>query len=201
MPAVTTAADEGSHTNPARLAGPGEAEVIECLDTGALREALALCARHHGLCLGRLCMALLANQAEAEDVVQDTLLAAYASFASWRRESSVRAWLLGIARNKALKQLEQRRTRGAKLHLIKGGEPLAPHAEDYLLLQQKAVRARRALEQIRPTEREALLLRYVGELEFSGVAAACGASEATARKRVSRGIARLREVLSESEEP
>ena len=201
---MTIAASEKGDFEGGVLAGSGEAEVIACLEAGEFRQALALCARYHAVYIGRLCMAMLADQAEAEDIVQETLLTAYAGFASWRREGSVRAWLLGIARNKALKLAERQQRRGAKLRLIEGGEPStrgpAAGAEEWLALKQKAELARSALEQIRPTEREALLLRYVAELDFEAVAALCGISEVTARKRISRGIAHLREVLRASEE-
>jgi len=194
--------DDGRETGSGAPFLHGEDDVIECLETGELRHAVALCARYHALYIGRLCMAMLADQAEAEDLVQETLLAAYAGFATWRREGSVRAWLLGVARKKALKQLEQRRRHTAKLHLVKGGEA-AQHresgAEELLVLKQKADLARTALGRIRPTEREALLLRYVGELCFGDVAEACGATEATARKRVSRGLAHLRDAVGDLE--
>ena len=204
MQSVTTAAGEQDELGDDAPSGDGEGEVIACLEGGEWRQALTLCARYYGAHLGRLCMAILGDQAEAEDVVQETLLTAHAGFASWWREGSVRAWLLGIARNKALKVVE-RRQRRAKLRLIEGGETSVrgstPGAEEWLVLKQKAELARSALEQIRPTEREALLLRYVAELEFDGVASLCGISEVTARKRISRGIAHLREVLRDAEEP
>ena len=200
MQAVRTATG-GGQENQEQALEPGDRAVIACMDAGELAHALKLCASQHGLSIGRLCMALLGDQGDAEDVVQETLLAAYAGFASWRREGPVRAWLLGIARKKSLKRLESRQRRGARLRAIQGGEGLDRGAEELLALKQQAERARSALEQIRPTEREALLLRYVGELDFSGVAQACETSEVTARKRVSRGLARLRELLSKAEEP
>jgi RNA polymerase sigma-70 factor, ECF subfamily len=197
---VTTAAD-GGHEQPEQAIEPGDRAVIACMDAGELAQAVKLCASQHGLSIGRLCMAMLGDQGDAEDVVQETLLAAYAGFASWRREGSVRAWLSGIARKKSLKRLESRQRRGAGLCAIQAGEGMDHGAEELLALKQRAERARSLLEQIRPTEREALLLRYVGELDFSGVAQACETSEVTARKRVSRGLARLRELLSNAEEP
>jgi RNA polymerase sigma-70 factor (ECF subfamily) len=68
--------------------------------------------------------------------------------------------------------------------------------DELYALRQRAERARRALDQIRPSEREAVILRYVGELSFREVAIACGIDEPAARKRVSRALARLRETLS-----
>ena len=53
------------------------------------------------------------------------------------------------------------------------------------------------LEQVRPSDRDALLLRFGADLSFKEVAAACGIDESAARKRVSRALARLRSVLED----
>jgi RNA polymerase sigma-70 factor (ECF subfamily) len=168
------------------------------VSSGDLRRAAALCAQKYGAPIGRLCMAMLGSQSEAEELAQETLLAALVNLESCV-EGNYRAWLLGIARKKCLKTLERRRVHHAKLFLVPGAEDAAS-ADHFLQLKQRADRARAALEQIKPTEREALLLRYVGALSFKGIGEACGVPEAAARKRVSRGLCRLRDVLAKSEE-
>ena len=50
---------------------------------------------------------------------------------------------------------------------------------------------------MRPSDRDALLLRFGADLSFKEVAAACGIDETAARKRVSRALARLRSVLED----
>jgi RNA polymerase sigma-70 factor (ECF subfamily) len=174
---------------------PVEGDIHAALDRGDARQALLLCAEQYGPAIGRLCMALLGSQSEAEDVAQETLVSAYQSFEAYRRDGSLRAWLCGIARKKCLKALETRRRRAAKLVLIEGGEP-AQSAEELLERRQSAERARALLNEVRPTEREALVLRFQCELGYDGVALGCAIDEAAARKRVSRGLLRLRELLA-----
>jgi len=176
-------------------AGGDEAASIEA----ALRRqehgaALTLCARQHGAAIGRLCMALVGSQPDAEDLTQETLLAAHDAFDSWRGEGSIRAWLFGIARRKCARHLEGRTAGRARLELLRENAPL-PDPADAASERQLAERARTALAQVKPSEREALILRYAGGLSFREVAAACGIDEAAARKRVSRAHARLREQL------
>jgi len=176
----------------------------EAIARGSYREALALCAANHGQAIGRLCMALVGSQAEADELVQETLLVAHDSFASYRADGPLRAWLLTITRRVCARHLETR-ARHARLRLVHstteiitgGHAPDAP--DDIAVARQDAARARRALEQLKPSERDAILLRYEGGLGFRDVAAACGVDEATARKRVSRALARLREALMGSE--
>jgi RNA polymerase sigma-70 factor (ECF subfamily) len=159
--------------------------------------ALTLCARQHGAAIGRLCMALVGSQADAEDLTQETLLAAHDAFDSWRGEGSIRAWLFAIARRKCARHLETRTAGRAKLELLRDevAGPGAADAAEAASDRQLAARARKALAEIRPSEREALILRYAGGLSFREVAAACGIDEAAARKRVSRAHARLRAEL------
>jgi RNA polymerase sigma-70 factor (ECF subfamily) len=174
-----------------------EDRIAAAIADGDHRKALRLCAQEHAPAVGRLCMALVGSQAEADDLVQETLITAHDSFDSWRGEGSLRAWLFGIARRKCLRHLEKHRRRQSRLRLLEGGAQA--DTEELVLLRQRADVARGALDAIRPTEREALLLRYVGQLSFEEVALACGIDEAAARKRVSRAIVRLRETLKEVE--
>jgi len=169
-----------------------DGDILAAIERGDRRGALALCARVHGASLGRLCMALLGSQAEADDAVQETLLAAHAGFEDFRSDGSLRAWLFGIARRRCARVKERRGT-------VKSGSDGADErtADDLLEVRRRAERARDLLERVRPTEREALLLRYEGELSFREVGEAVGIDEATARKRVSRALARLRELVKE----
>ena len=53
-------------------------------------------------------MAFTGSQAESEELVQETLLAAYDGFPQYRAEGSVRAWLFGIARRICGRHAEMR---------------------------------------------------------------------------------------------
>jgi RNA polymerase sigma-70 factor, ECF subfamily len=186
-----------SQTNPAPAAAPGpeDAQIVAAL--GRDRDSAAeLLVNAHGLALGRLCMALLGSQSEAEDALQETLCAALDGLEKFRGDGTLRAWLSSIARRRCARQLSERsRARAAKQALSAAPVPAAPSGERLRM----ARRARVLLEEIKPSEREALVLRFAGELSFREVGQACNIDEAAARKRVSRGLARLRALLSEDE--
>jgi RNA polymerase sigma-70 factor (ECF subfamily) len=178
----------------------GETAIVEALAAGHLRRATELCAERYGNALGRLCMALVGSQQDAEELAQDTLLSAHRAWSSYRRDGSVKSWLFGIARKKCLQHATKQGRRQRLLRIV-SPLPNQESADDRLLQQQRGQVARAALDEIRPTEREALLLRYVGELSFAEVAAASDVEPATARKRVSRGLSRLRSLLNPQEHP
>jgi RNA polymerase sigma-70 factor (ECF subfamily) len=185
--------------------GPGAEPIEEVVARGDYRLALALCARAYGAPLGRLCLAMTGSQAEAEELVQETLLAAYDAFAQFRGEGSVKAFLFAIARRTCARSIERRARRDARVRLVPDGagdggdwgDGAGGDASEWAARRQQAQRTRQALDALRPSEREALLLRYQAELSFRDVALACGCDEAAARKRVSRALERLRELLVE----
>ena len=179
--------------------GPGAEMTVPELDPiaamiqgGQHRDALAACARTHGAVLGRLAMALLGSQADADEAVQEALLRAHRGMAGYRGEGSVKAWLCGIARHVCAHVLETRRRGRQLLEVV----PADAEGRDELAARMRSRAVRAALAQMKPSEREALVLRYVADLSHREIAAACDVDEAAARKRVSRALVRLRELIS-----
>ena len=190
---VTHEVETGVHeTDPTAVA----ASIERAIARGEYRDAVARCARAYGTSIGRLCMAFVGSQAEAEELTQETLIAAYDAFPSYRGEGSVKAFLFGIARRTCARAIERRVRRDARLRLV-DRDDTSEDASDHALRKERADRARAALDDLRPTEREALLLRYEADLPFRDVATACGCDEAAARKRVSRALVRMRELLKD----
>jgi RNA polymerase sigma-70 factor (ECF subfamily) len=183
----------GSQTDPRA----DEARAIEGLiAAGDFREALSRCARAYATALGRLCMAFTGSQAESEELVQETLLAALDAFPQYRAEGSVRAWLFGIARRICGRHTEMRARRESRLRLVHDTKP-RPDASELAAERERAERARAALAKLKPSEREAVVLRFEAGLSFKELSIACGVDEAAARKRVSRALAKLRAELGE----
>jgi len=182
-----------------RVVGAEEQELERLVQAGDKRGAVGLCARLHGAGLGRLAMAMTGSQADADELVQETLLAAHDALASWRAEGTLRSWLFGIARRLCARRIETRVRQERRLHLVKAGTDdgagaATPEAE--LHARRQAARVRTLLERLKPSDREALLLRYQSDLSYGEIAVACGIEEAAARKRASRGLDRLRELMA-----
>jgi RNA polymerase sigma-70 factor (ECF subfamily) len=177
---------------------PGEPHaqaITALLQGGQHREALAACARAYGVVLGRLCMVLLGSQADADEAAQETLLRAHRGMASYRGDGSIKAWLCGIARHVCAHMLETRRRGREALELA----PAEPEARDAFATRQRARAIRQALDHVKPSEREALVLRYVADLSHREIAAVVHLDEAAVRKRISRALAHLRAVMPDQE--
>jgi RNA polymerase sigma-70 factor (ECF subfamily) len=193
--APEAAENQAKPIRPAIVAGEATA-IEELVAAGRYHDAIAQCATAYARGLGRLCMAFTGSQAESEELVQETLLAAYDGFPQFRGEGSVKAWLYGIARRICGRHNEMRARREARLKLVHD-TGRGPDASELTQEREQATRARAALAKLKPSEREAVVLRFHAELSFREVAIACGVDEAAARKRVSRALARLRADLTE----
>lgn len=123
--------------------------------------------------LGQLCMALLGDQAEAEAALRESAERAREASASNERSA-----VFGAARAECAQRLE-RRPSSAPMDARPAGETPV------------AARGRALLEEAYPTERDALALRVVAELDWAEVALATGTDEATAKRRASSGLSRM----------
>jgi RNA polymerase sigma factor (sigma-70 family) len=115
------------------------------------------------------------------------------------RDGSAAPWLFTIARNVLLMSVRRgavEREVATRLGILEqlevdGGEPPEPSWIEG---------ADELLNTLPPSQRDALRLRIVDELEYDQVAEALGTSPATARVRVHRGLAALRSRLSRPKE-
>jgi RNA polymerase sigma factor (sigma-70 family) len=107
------------------------------------------------------------------------------------------AWLLGIARHLII-DAARRRQVSDRSRLRLGLAPIVLDDEQLARIDARSmVDLRAALAALAPEEREAVIRRVLCEQPYAELAAHLRCSEQVARKRVSRGLARLRRVLEE----
>lgn len=128
----------------------------------------------------------------AEDLVHDTLVAAYSHADRFQRERSLRVWLFSILHNRFVSDVRRQATReryaADALHLADEISP--PEQEHALRLRQ----VERALAALNPDQREALHLVAVEGLSYQDAAAVLDVPIGTLISRISRARTRLREM-------
>jgi RNA polymerase sigma factor (sigma-70 family) len=140
----------------------------------------------HAEAIHRFLVALVGPD-DAEDVLQETLIAALRAYPRLRPGSNLRAWALAIARNKAIDSVRARGRRPVPVPAL--DDVPAPAGAELDGDVWEAVR------QLPEKQRAAVALRYGGDLRHREVAEAMGVSEEAARRSVSDGLKRLREEL------
>ena len=150
---------------------------------------------------------------EADDVFQETFLAALRAYPRLRHRDNLRGWLLTIAHNKALDLHRARARRAVPIDptatpeepssTLRGSDPLrvVEGSDDATTLEGsdplRVVEGSddglwAAVHELPPKQRGAVLLRFVGDLSHREIAAALGSSEEAARRSLADGLAKLR---------
>ena len=128
---------------------------------------------------------LVGDRDDADDVYQETFLAAFRSWPPPRRGQE-RAWLYRIATNKVID-----RARRAKRLVRMNDLRLAAPERDGVSLADLAA----AIRVLPEGQRAAFVLRKVEGLEYSEVARALDCSEDAARQRVAEATKKVREAM------
>lgn len=125
--------------------------------------------------------------AEAEDVVQETLLAVHLKRHTWDADRPIGPWLQAIARHKTIDAIRRRGGRnGVPLDDIVDSMP-APAEEPAI----RETELTRALDRLPPGERAAVTAIAVDGASFTEAAQKLGTSEGALRVALHRGLARL----------
>jgi RNA polymerase sigma-70 factor (ECF subfamily) len=139
------------------------------------------------------------SAADAEDVLQETFLAAYEHRATFRGESSPTTWLYRIAVNAALQRVRQRRptsyledTGYEEPRVTDWSSDLTRRVETSELREQ----LERGISRLAEDVRVVVVLRDVEGLSAGETAQVLGISEAAIKSRLHRGRVLLRQFLS-----
>ncbi len=146
----------------------------------------------------RLCAAL-GDPGTADDLTQETYLRAFGSLHRFEGRSSVRTWLLSIARRVCADAVRSRRRR--RLTLVRDDADLAalPAAGGADPVGEGAGVAD-LLARMDPDRREAFVLTQLLGLSYAEAAAVAGCAIGTIRSRVARGRADLIHSLARVDE-
>ena len=134
----------------------------------------------------------------AVDLTAETFVAALASAKRFRPgETPAVAWLLGIAHHKLLRSIERGRVEDRARRRL-GAARLEFDDEELERVDELDTKpAHELLAALPPSQAEAVRARVLDEEPYDVIAARMRCSELVARKRVSRGLATLRDVLEE----
>lgn len=175
--------------------GEEEAALVEAWRRGdpeAVRGVIAM----HGPTMLRVALALCPRTEDAEEVVQDALLRAHRSLASFdAKRGSLRSWLVGVTANRA-KQVRRGQARYGSFLARMRREPYAPVAPTSA--QGDLEFARKRLAALPAREREAFVLVEIEELSSMEAGRVMGISGSTVRVLVGRARSRLEEAAAVS---
>jgi RNA polymerase sigma-70 factor (ECF subfamily) len=144
---------------------------------------------------------LLGDRHEAEDVAQETFVRAYRSLARWPKERVLelrpRPWLARIALNLVRNRARAKGPRTQPLDEEAWAAPEAERPEVHAERVASTAAVVALLGRLPERDRDAIVLKHVHGLGYPEVAEALGRPVGTVKAQVHRGLARLREALSD----
>jgi RNA polymerase sigma-70 factor, ECF subfamily len=167
---------------------------------------------HHRASFFRSAYRFLGNAADAEDAVQDALLAAYKHREQFRGQAQISTWLTAIVSNSARMQL-RRRPRHVHLSIDEPigeereysiAEQLAHHGptpEQECRSSELSARLRELMAQLSPCLRTAFQLRELDGLTTGEAAQILGLAEGTVKAQLARARAKLKKLMRRALEP
>ena len=139
----------------------------------------------------RVAYTYLGSRADAEDVCQEVLLRLLRRDEPFEGAEHERAWVVRVTANLCKDQLRRRAARPT-LALDEVPEPAADERADELAATARVLRA---VMRLPLAYREAIFLHYYENYSIRDIARTCGCGEDAAAARLSRGRAKLRELL------
>ena len=190
--------------NPAMTALTDD-EIVSRVRAGET-QLFELIMRRHNQRIYRAARAILRDDGEAEDVMQDAYVRAYAHLHEFEGRSSFSTWLTRIAVHEALSRLRRGRrfqpidspTQETQYHM-----PTAPRFTPEQQASDSEIRAvlGKAIDSLPDEFRSVFVLRALEEMSGAETAECLGIPEETVKTRLFRARARLQETLLEALEP
>ncbi len=162
-------------------------------DPEACREMIR---RHHSLVFGHL-RRLGAEASLAEDLTQETYAKAWRKLDTLREASSLRSWLLTIARNEYFQCVRSRKPEMTGLDSLPEPSDGAPPADVAVIASERDDRLQRAVGRLDPLLQETVALHYFQDLSLREISEVLAVPSGTVKSRLNRALELLREILEQ----
>ena len=171
--------------------------------------------RLHKVRVFNVCLRMMCNRSEAEDIAQDVFVRAFMSIKAFRGDSALNTWLYRIAINLCKNRLKYHARRKANVHTSVSniresdnagavrrtvGEP-APRPDQAFEGTQAQHRVQQALAAIEPDFRELLILRDIQGLSYGEIISITKLPEGTVKSRLHRARSALRRAYDDQGDP
>ncbi len=181
---------------PGHWAAPGDAGLLGRIAQGDA-DAMALLYREHGRVVFAQVQLVVGDRVLAEEIVQDTMFAVWRGAGSFRGESSVRSWVIAIARRQTRDRLRRHRLQVVDDTFLTDRPGPSPGPEAMALDRAELAEVREAIRGLAPTHREVLGLALGVGLSLPEVAHVLEVPLGTVKSRLSAARTALNRTLDE----
>jgi RNA polymerase sigma-70 factor (ECF subfamily) len=161
--------------------------------------AIEIFVRQYETSVFRLALSIIGDPAEANEVTQETFIAALRSLQSYQEKQSFKAWLYTIALNHSRSHLrkqkvfERLRTTLTGIFRIETEKQVSP--EETVIQNEKEAQIWNSLNQLDERHRTVVVLRYFHELSITEISELLSVNEGTIHSRLHSAREKLRDTL------
>ena len=175
--------------------GDDLASILEAVARGDRKAFAQLYDRTSGKLYG-ICLRLLGNESEAEDVLQDVYVTVWQKAERFDRgRASPITWLAVLARNKGIDRLRRRSTRSEPIEAAYEVEDEAPLPFEQVRTKQEAGRLSHCLDQLDERPRAMIRAAFLDGATYPELAEREGVPLGTMKSWIRRAMQRLRGCL------
>jgi len=172
--------------------------INECI--AGNEDAIELFVRQYETDVFRLALSIVGDQAEANEITQETFLSALKSFRLYQEKNSLRAWLYTIALNHSRSHLRKQkileRLRTAVTTVFQLEERHKQRSpEDVFIQDEKEAAIWNELNKLDERHRTVVVLRYFHDLSISEISEILAVNEGTIHSRLHTARERLKRSL------
>jgi RNA polymerase sigma-70 factor (ECF subfamily) len=160
-------------------------------------DAMAAFYREHGRVVFAQVLLVAGERVLAEEIVQDTMLAVWRGAGSFRGESSVRSWVIAIARRQTRDRLRARRLRVVDDAFLADQPGTGPGPEVMALDRAELAEVKGAIRELAPAHREVLGLAFGSGLSLPEVADVLEIPVGTVKSRLAAARIALNRILNQ----
>jgi RNA polymerase sigma-70 factor (ECF subfamily) len=173
-----------------------DGELVRAVAAGDRAALATLYQRHSQVLLAQLAL-LTGDRMLSEELLQDTMLAAWRGASAFRGESKVRTWLISIARRQARDRMRRPRLASVDDALLAQSPAAEPGPEQHVLGRAEARAVADAITNLGPAHREVLGLVFGAGLTMTEAAGVLEVPLNTVKSRLHAARAALTQLLTE----
>jgi RNA polymerase sigma-70 factor (ECF subfamily) len=161
------------------------------------RDAFATLYERHGQAVFAHLVIVVGDRALSEEILQDTMLAAWRGASDFRGDAKVRSWLIAIARRQARDRLRRHRLTTVDDASLPETPAAEAGPEQHALARAEAAEVASAIGELGPVQREVLSLVFGAGLTLAEAAAVLEVPLGTVKSRLSAARAALGRAMTE----
>lgn len=142
-----------------------------------------------------LCISILDDAHEAEDVAQETFIAANMKMDEFRGDADIKTWLFSIAINRSRGSLRKRKAQQALKNVLQSVVTFSKKPEEAALQTEKDEQLWQVVDSFGDKHRIPVILRYVHQMPFSDIARILEVKEGTIHSRLFYAHQKIRREL------